>query len=191
MAAKAGLKVWSVTADGTAVNLRTFDILGCNFNGSYDEMTTSIIHPTTGEEVFIILDPCHMLKLARNALAHLGTIVDAEGNAIGWQHIEELQKLQELEGLNLGNKLSSNHLKFQKHKMNVRLAAQTLSSSVADAIEFLDKSTKLPSFCNSHGTVKFIHTIDRLFDILNSRNPIAKGFKTPLRQKTRTHGKKS
>jgi hypothetical protein len=192
LAAKAGLKVWSVTADGTAVNLRTFEILGCNFNGSYDEMTTSIIHPTTGEEVFIILDPCHMLKLARNALAHLGTIVDAEGNAIRWQHIEELQKLQELEELNLGNKLSSNHLKFQKHKMNVRLAAQTLSSSVANAIEFLDKSTKLPSFCNSHGTVKFIHTIDRLFDILNSRNPIAKGFKTPLRpKKTRTHGKKS
>ena len=185
MAAKAGLKVWSVTADGTAVNLRTFEILGCNFNGSYDEMTTSIIHPTTGEEVFIILDPCHMLKLARNALAHLGTIVDAEGNAIRWQHIEELQKLQELEGLNLGNKLSSNHLKFQKHKMNVRLAAQTLSSSVANAIEFLDKSTKLPSFCNSHGTVKFIHTIDRLFDILNSRNPIAKGFKTPLRPKNK------
>ena len=185
MAAKAGLKVWSVTADGTAVNLRTFEILGCNFNGSYNEMTTSIIHPTTGEEVFIILDPCHMLKLARNALAHLGTIVDAEGNAIRWQHIEELQKLQELEGLNLGNKLSSNHLKFQKHKMNVRLAAQTLSSSVANAIEFLDKSTKLPSCCNSHGTVKFIHTIDRLFDILNSRNPIAKGFKTPLRPKNK------
>ncbi len=54
---------------------------------------------------------------------------------------------------------------------------------MANAIEFLDKSTKLPSFCNSHGTVKFIHTIDRLFVILNSRNPIAKGLKTPLRPK--------
>ncbi len=82
-------------------------------------MTTLIIHPTTGEEVFIVLDPCHMLKLARNALAHLGTIVDGEGNTIRWQYIEELQKLQELEGLNLGNKLSSNHLKIKKHKMNV------------------------------------------------------------------------
>ena len=73
MAAKAGIKVWSVTADGTAylVNLRTFEILGCSFNGSYNEMTTSIIHPTTGEEVFIILDPRHMLKLARNALGPL------------------------------------------------------------------------------------------------------------------------
>ena len=95
-----------MTADGTAVNLRTFELLGCNFDGSYDKMTTSIIHPTTGENVFIILDPCHMLKLARNALAHLGTIVDGDGNLIRWQHIEELKKLQEVEGLNLGNKLS-------------------------------------------------------------------------------------
>ena len=180
-AAKAGLKVWSVTADGTAVNLRTFELLGCNFDGSYDQMTTSIIHPTTGEQVFIILDPCHMLKLARNALAHLGTIVDGDGNKIKWHHIEKLEKLQEVEGLNLANKLSSNHLKFQKHKMNVRLAAQTLSSSVANAIEFLDKSAHLPMFCDSQGTVKFIRTIDRLFDMLNSCNPIAKGFKAPLR----------
>ena len=185
-AAKAGLKVWSVTADGTAVNLRTFELLGCSFDGSYNEMTTSIIHPSTGEEVFIILDPCHMLKLARNALAHLGTIVDGEGNIIKWHYIEELQKLQEVEGLNLGNKLSSNHLKFQKHKMNVRLAAQTLSSSVANAIDFLDKSIQFPSFGDSHGTVKFIRTIDQLFDMLNSRNPIAKGFKSPLRPNSKS-----
>jgi hypothetical protein len=26
------------------------------------------------------LDPCHMLKLARNALGHLGSIVDCENN---------------------------------------------------------------------------------------------------------------
>ena len=91
MAATAGLKVWSVTGDGTAVNLRTFQLLGCNFSGSYDEMVTSFKHPTTGEDVFIILDPCHMLKLARNAFAHFGTIVDGNQNPIKWQYIEELQ----------------------------------------------------------------------------------------------------
>jgi hypothetical protein len=37
--------------------------------------------------------------------------------------------------------------------MNVKLAAQTLSLSVADAIEFLDSSMKLTEFCNSRGTV--------------------------------------
>jgi hypothetical protein len=81
-----------------------------------------------------------MLKLARNAL---GYFVDGDGNEIKWHYIKELQQLQQQEGLNLANKLSMNHFKYDKHKMNVRLAAQTLSSSVANAIEFLDVSTKL------------------------------------------------
>ena len=50
-AAQAGLKAWSVTADSTAVNLRTFELLGCCFDGSYNDMTTSIIHPST--DVFV------------------------------------------------------------------------------------------------------------------------------------------
>ena len=65
--------------------------------------------------------------------------------------------------------------------MNVRLAAQTLSSSVADAIEFLDIGMKNPNFKNSNGTVKFVRIIDRLFDMLNSRNPVGKEYKQPLR----------
>ena len=65
--------------------------------------------------------------------------------------------------------------------MNIRLAAQTLSSSVADAIDFLSqKPDKFSTFSGGHGTVKFIRSIDRLFDMLNSRNPVARGFKTPL-----------
>ena len=99
-AAKAGLKVWSVTADGTAVNLRTFEILGCNFKGTYDEMQSSFIHPTTGEDVFAILDPCHMLKLARNALAQLGSIMDGEGNIIKWSYIQQLQNLHQIHYFN-------------------------------------------------------------------------------------------
>ena len=65
--------------------------------------------------------------------------------------------------------------------MNVRLAAQTLSSSVADAIEFLDMSMKMSEFQGSQSTITFIGTIDKLFDMLNSRNPIGKGYKQPLR----------
>ena len=181
LAAEAGLKVWSVTADGTAVNVKTFELLGCKFVANYDDMVTSFKHPTTGEEVFAILDPCHMLKLARNVLEAYGSFVDGKSNKIKWQHIKELEKLQENEGLTLGNKLSSQHVELQKHKMNVRLAAQTLSSCVVNAIEFLDESFKLPAFQNSNGTVEFLRTIDKLFDMLNSRNPLGNDFKTPLK----------
>ena len=87
LAAEAGLKVCSVTADGTAVNLKTFELLGCKFIANYDDMVTSFKHPTTGEDVYAILDPCHMLKLARNALEAYGSFVDSNGNIIEWQHI--------------------------------------------------------------------------------------------------------
>jgi hypothetical protein len=94
LTAEADLKVWSVTADGTAVNLVTFDLLGCKFVEKYDDMVTSFKHPTTGEEVFAILDPFHMLKLARNAIEAYGSFVYGDGNTIEWQHIKELHKLQ-------------------------------------------------------------------------------------------------
>jgi hypothetical protein len=97
------------------------------------------------------------------------------------ESFSSLNRIQESEGFTFANKFSSKYLQFEKHKMNVKLAAQTLSSSVADAIEFLDSSMKLTDFCNSRGTVKFVRTIDRLFDMLNSRSPIDKGFKRPLR----------
>ena len=69
--------------------------------------------------------------------------------------------------------------------MNVSLAAQTLSAAVANAIEFLDKSMQLPGFFSSDGTVKFLRTVDHIFDMHNARSPIGKGFKTPLRPQSK------
>ena len=185
-AAKVGLRVWSITTDGTAVNISMFRELGCNFTTSFETMITKFKHPTEDYYVFAILDPCHMLKLARNALAHLDSFIDEENRVIEWKYFKSLNTIQESEGFTLANKLSLKHVKFETHKMNVKLAAQTLSSSVADAIEFLDFSMKLDDFQHSSGTVKFVRTIDRLLDILNSRNPLGKGFKQPLRQESRS-----
>ena len=184
MAAEAGLRVWSVTTDGTTVNLNMFRELGCHFTTSIETMVTKFRHPSENYFVYAILDPCHMLKLARNALGHLGSFWDKDKNIITWSFFLSLNKIQESEGFQLANKFTSKHLMFQKHKMSVKLAAQTLSSSVAGAIEFLDSSMKLDQFQGSTGTVKFIRTIDRLFDMLNSRNPMAKGFKQPLRKES-------
>ena len=69
--------------------------------------------------------------------------------------------------------------------MNVQLTAQTLSSSIADAIEFLDVSRKLPEFQGIQPTITFTRTADQLLDILNSRNPVAKGYKQSLRPKSK------
>ena len=78
-----------------------------------------------------------MLKLARNSLNDLGIFIDDDSHYNKWSYIKALFELQELEGLKFANKLSRKHIEFHRHKINVEIAGQTLSSSVADAIEFL------------------------------------------------------
>ena len=110
----------AVTVDETSINLSSFRQLGCQSGTIYDTIVPKFQHPTIGEDVFVIADPCHMLKRARNALAHLGTIIDNEGEKIQWEYLQQLYILQEHKGLRMRNKLTSNHVKFEKHKMNVR-----------------------------------------------------------------------
>jgi len=139
-------------------------------------------HPADASvRVNVILDACHMLKLMRNCLASYGVLKDDNSDKINWNYIEQLHKLQEREGLRLGNKLKSTHIMWQKQKMKVNLAAQTLSASVADAIEFCNVHRKLFQFSGSEATVHFLRFIDRLFDVLNSRNPVAKGYKASMK----------
>ena len=65
--------------------------------------------------------------------------------------------------------------------MKVNLAAQIFSSSVADALLYCSENLKSSQFQGCSSTVEFIRIIDRLYDILNSRNPFAKGYKSALR----------
>lgn len=49
------------------------------------------------------------------------------GKSIYQQNIVALQKLQETESLKAGTKITKRHIMFKSSKMNVKLAAQTLS----------------------------------------------------------------
>lgn len=48
-------------------------------------------------------------------------------------------------------------------KIKISLAAQTLSNSVADGIEFRDHELNLKEFEGSEATVRFLRCIDRVF----------------------------
>ena len=61
--------------------------------------------------------------------------------------------------------------------MKVKLAAQTFSSSVADALEFCRDGLRLEQFQNGQGTVNFLRLLDGLFDVLNSRSKFGHGMK--------------
>jgi len=129
-------------------------------------------------EVYSIFDTYHMLKLSRSSLADKRIIQSNIGD-IKWQYISSLNAFQNELGLKFANKLSSQHINYKNSIMKVNLAAQTLSSGVADAIEYLQKKGE-PSFQNSDATIYFIRQIDRIFDILNSRIPFSKGYKSPI-----------
>lgn len=80
---------------------------------------------------------CHNVKLARNALGTFGVFKDNDNNLIEWKYIDRLFKIQNEIGFKLGNKISSAHINWKANSMKVKLAAQTLSSSVADSLLYL------------------------------------------------------
>lgn len=110
--------------------------LGANL--SFTNLITFIQHPETNEKVYILLDATHMLKLCRNTLGDWKTIYDGNDKVIQWKYFEELVSYQDRIGLHAGTKISncSRHISYHKEKTKVRLAAQTFSMSVANALTF-------------------------------------------------------
>ena len=166
-----GVKVVSFTCDGPTSHQAMLKLLGAQL--SPDNLQAYFQHPCDPKaKVYIFPDACHMIKLVRNTMSDWKVLKDKDGNAIKWQFVEELHKLQESEGLHLANKLRSAHIKWKPQKMKVNLAAQALSSSVADALEYCEGKLKLPQFQGCGPTVQCICVFDHIFDVLNSRNPL-------------------
>ncbi|KYQ49628.1 THAP domain-containing protein 9, partial [Trachymyrmex zeteki] len=113
-------------------------------------------------------DPCHMLKLVRNTLGDKREL-RYKGKGIFWDNIVSLQKLQEDEDLLCATKLKKKHIMYHKSRMNVKLAAQTLSESVSAALTFCQECVPGP-FKHPDKTALFCQTFNDAFDILNVRN---------------------
>lgn len=175
---KVDANVVSITVDGAACNLSTYKMLGASLEVD-NNMQTFFHHPSSNEKVYVILDPCHMLKLIRNCLASKGSLIDDNKNFIHWSYFVKLVQLQEKEGLHLGTKLRRRHIFWEQEKMKVVLAAQTFSKSVADAMTFCKDTLKNPDFLHSTATSRFCIYINNIFDLLNSRNLFSK---TPTKQ---------
>ena len=120
-----------------------------------------------------------MLKLVRNMLGMID--VKSRAGIVKWTYITKLHEIQEQFGIKLGNRLSKQHIEWEKNKIKVRYAAQTFSRSVADAIDHLREDVKHPDFKDSSATTEFIRAIDTIFDMLNSCNPHGGLAKQPLR----------
>lgn len=132
------------------------------------------------DKIYLIWDPPHMLKLARGCLAHHQLYFN--GKSMHWNFIANLHKMQQERNLNLGNKLTDMHINFHYKPMNVKIAAQTMSNSVADCVDQLC-SEGYDEFKNSETTTEFIRYCNNIFDVSNFKPSISgagNGFKQSL-----------
>ena len=98
-----------------------------------------------------------------------------------WEFIKCLNQLQTEEGLRAGNSLKTSHVEWKRQQMKVNLAVQVISRSVSDAIAYCREDLKLQQFQGSEATCHFLKQFDLLFDIMNSKNLLGKGFKSPMK----------
>ena len=99
-----GVTVVLFTCDGPTTHQSMLKLLGAVL--SADDMQAYFPHPCDeNKKVYIFLDACHMIKLVRNTFSDWNVLKDKDGQNIEWKFLEELNELQEREGLRLANKL--------------------------------------------------------------------------------------
>ena len=113
-----GMVIHAVTMDGHATNLGMCRLLGCSL--VVENFKTWFSIPKQKEPVWVLLDPCHMVKLLRNALEAMRGFKSPRGSIL-WEHISTLHKVQSTIGLRCANKLTDRHLYFYNQKMKVHV----------------------------------------------------------------------
>ena len=137
-----------------------------------------LTYSLTGERVYFMYDPPHLLKSIRNGLYNTGFTM--EGKVISWEHIKVLYNIKKFDKIQVAGKLSENHMNLTSFsKMRVDYAAETLSQSVASGLRsVIMLSSKLPK--EAIHTAEFCEFFNCLFDIFNSKGSDSNPYKSGL-----------
>lgn len=154
----------NVTCDGLSTNFSTFSSLGASFKT--ENLKPYFLNPANDSKIHIMLDACHMLKLVRNYVHNKEQLEDGENLSIEWVHFQRLEEAR-VQNEFVTHKLNKKHIQCDRNVMSVSLAAQTLSKSVANSLDYLMKVGE-PGFENCAGTVKYCSLFNDLFDVLNT-----------------------
>lgn len=106
---EAKVKVIAFTFDGTRANILTAELFGCHLRIDDHPLVTHFEHPLGGQNVYVILDGCHMIKLVRNHFAAKRALNTMHGLA-DWSYIEQLNTLQNLSNASIAQKLTNKHV---------------------------------------------------------------------------------
>lgn len=165
---ESGIRISNITFDGYSSNIPMCELFGANLNVFSPTFQSYFLNPINQEKIYIIIDPSHMEKCLRNALAGSKVLYDDHGEKVEWRYIESVYKYCKEQSMHT-NKLSKKHINWKDHKMNVAIAVETMSESVAFTMEFLMKQN-IPEFEGASATIRFIRVVNTLFDIFNSKN---------------------
>lgn len=164
---KRGIKIANVSCDGHKANPAMFKQLGTKLQLVDGDFKSYFINPNNSEQINIILDPSHAIKLVRNTLGN-SKIIYENDDEINWQYLVELVNYSSQKNIGLTHKMTKRHLQFQDRIMHVRTAIETLSNSTADSLQFL-KDKGIEKFSGAGPLIKFIRIFDKLWDVFNSR----------------------
>jgi len=110
-----GFSIPCITMDGHDPNLVMCRGLGAQMNLKESVRQFFILN---GQKIFVLLNPCHMIKLTRKMVHALG-VIKSEAGLIRWDCIEKLHSKQTEISLRSGNKITSRHVEFQQIKMKI------------------------------------------------------------------------
>ncbi|CAB3994726.1 Hypothetical predicted protein [Paramuricea clavata] len=160
-----GLKVIASTSDGALTNRKFVKI----HRSPKSPPKTSMKSPPKSSEETVVYKTKNLYSADERDLFFVADapylIKTNSGYDISWIHLENLYKDDlNRQGLKLIPKLKNDHIYLTPYsRMKVYLAAQVLSSSVANALDmFYSERVK--------GTVKFVRMFDTFLDCLNTRS---------------------
>lgn len=151
---KCGVKITNITFDGHTANIPACVLLGANLTIDSLLYQPYILNATNGERIYIIFDPCHAEKLVRNALASKKVIYDENGGKIEWRYFVSLYEVSKQNKLRT-HKLTKKHMQWERVCMNVRIANETMSNSVANSLQFMMDQNHL-EFIGAEVTIKLV-----------------------------------
>lgn len=156
-----GAVIISLTGDGLKGNKTAAEHLGANF----EEGRPYFQSPTHPEQkIYVIFDPPHMLKLVRKHFS--SNMIYHNDKLVNWKLLEILVNKQSVDNFNLCNKLTKLHMNWNQKPMNVMLATETMSNSVANALQQLCKDG-YDEFKDCETTTEFLRYFNSGFDVLN------------------------
>uniref|UniRef100_A0A336N440 CSON010607 protein n=1 Tax=Culicoides sonorensis TaxID=179676 RepID=A0A336N440_CULSO len=144
-------EVIATTCDQSAVNRKAFSILKATPDEPYFFVDDY--------KVWALFDIPHLFKSAR--ISFLERKMTSKNGNISGDLVKKAFYLHKDLATNCFSKLSNVHFEYDTfEKMRVDLAVQILSESVASSLEHLK---------NDQNTIKFVRTMNVLFDIMNAK----------------------